>query len=103
MPECFCEDGANEYAHQVIGTSRYEAAHGGLDWVISSCRECDGETLVAPRVHRRVGDRRTLGPRSCGGEWSPTDLWACDFCGAFVSAGEMTVCGDCFESRMSRS
>jgi hypothetical protein len=46
MPECFCEDGADEYAHQVIGTGRYEAAHGGLDWVISSCRECDGETLV---------------------------------------------------------
>jgi hypothetical protein len=52
-PRCrFCgyaapaAEGADEYAHVVVGASRYRAAHDGEDWVVSFCPDCDRETLV---------------------------------------------------------
>ena len=99
------EDGADQYAHVVVGASHYEYVHDGIEWVVSTCPQCERETLVDQGV---TGDAEP-GVRwvcfGCGEYWSEESLWPCDSCGALIPAGEgeMTMCDDCFRWRIESS
>jgi hypothetical protein len=81
-PRCrFCgyvvgaEDGADEYAHVVVGASHYEAVHDGVDWVVFRSPNATG------RRSSTGGSRETRSP-ACAGSVS-----------LVVSSGAKTRCG----------
>lgn len=111
-PNCrFCgyaasaEEGADEYAHAVVGASRYEAVHDGIAWAVSTCPDCERETLVDQGATGAMQPAIRWVCFGCGLEWGQTSLWSCDICGAWTPAGEgeMSVCMDCFQQRVLSS
>lgn len=94
------EEGADNYAHLVLGESRYESAKQGISWVVSSCPECDAETLVDRGLSGDVEPADQWACFTCGNAWPEGSLGPCDRCGELISAGEgeMSICSDCFSA-----
>jgi hypothetical protein len=108
-PRCrFCgysaeaETGADDFAHAVVGASKYEAAHDGMPWVVSTCPECDRETLVDQGIAGGMNPAVRWTCFGCASEWDENRLAPCDICGEWTSSdpGEMSVCGSCFAARV---
>jgi hypothetical protein len=99
------EDGADQYAHVVVGASHYEYVHDGIEWVVSTCLQCERETLVDQGVSGDMEPAVRWVCFGCGEYWPEDALWPCDSCGALIPAGdgEMPICDDCFRSRMESS
>ena len=98
------QEGADDYAHLVLGASFYESGKQGIDWVVSSCPECQAETLVdrGPSGDVKPADQWVC--FTCGTTWSEGSLGHCDRCGELISAGEdeMSICGDCFRALVAK-
>lgn len=95
-------EAADEYANVVVGVSHYQTVHDGGDWVVSTCPECDNETLVDRGLTGDMAPGVRWACFSCGEQWRESELGPCDICGGWTSAGEgeMGVCGDCFRARV---
>jgi ribosomal protein L37AE/L43A len=98
------EEGADEYAHTVLDESRYEGGKQGIAWVVSSCPECEAETLVDRGASGDVepGDQWVC--FTCGNTWPEGSLGQYDRCGELIAAGEdeMSICGDCLDALVAK-
>lgn len=69
---------AEQYAENILGDSRHEAAQGTGGWSVSACPNCREEAFVDVTTRARPND--------------PTDV--CFQCG-FIADGPLGSCGDC--------
>jgi ribosomal protein L37E len=99
------KEGAEEYAHAVVGASHYQTVHDGEAWVVSTCPDCERETLVDQRARGDSEPSARWVCFGCGRKWPEDGLWSCAICGQWTSAaeGEMTVCYECFWARVASS
>lgn len=94
------EEGADEYAHLVLGESHYKSSKQGIAWVVSPCPECQADTFVDRAAARdpEAADRWVC--FNCGSAWPSGSLSRCDHCDETIAAGddEITICGDCLSA-----
>lgn len=93
------EEGANHYAHAVIGESRYVLVKEGQPWVVAHCPNCEMETLVDQGPGASQSPRVRWLCFACGEQWTEQGLQSCARCGEWTSNedGDMTVCSNCFD------
>jgi Zn finger protein HypA/HybF involved in hydrogenase expression len=98
------EDGADNYAHVVLGESFYKSGKQGIDWVVSSCPECQAETLVDRGLSGNAEPADQWVCFTCGTAWPEGSLGKCDRCGELIAAGEdeMSICGDCLSALVAK-
>jgi hypothetical protein len=99
-------EAADDYAHLVLGESHYRTVKDGGDWIVSTCPECDVDSLVdqGPSGSQQpVPDQWVC--FNCGETYPERSLTRCDHCGTLISnaEGEMTICSGCFDAMVERN
>ena len=98
------EEAADQYAHLVLGESHYKSAKQGIDWVVSSCPECEADAFIDMGATDDVQPRDRWVCFDCGNAWPDGSFRQCDRCDKLIPAGEdeSSICEECFSALVEK-